>query len=227
MRVKVRRHLNQWQEFEIDVRGKLTLLELLNRIKEDLDPSLTFRSMCRSGVCGTCAVKLSGKHVLACSTWIFQEQEITVEPIDGYEVIRDLVVDQGQVHQMLREAGVWLKPYEANAKAKWENSRSWDCILCGVCDSVCPVLKTPSSFGGPLALTRIHKHLLDQRNADRQSTLNSLLTLKPGLCTHCMNCSYACPKMLMPEALIKEEENVLIMEGLIQKRSIGFDFLNF
>jgi len=75
-------------------------------------------------------------------------------------------------------------------------------------------------------LTRLYKHLIDPRNASQEVTVKTLHSLKPDLCTHCMNCSYACPKRLMPEGLIREEENLLVEKGLIQKQA-GFDFLSF
>lgn len=230
MKVKVKRYPHGTEEFEIELSQDISLLELLYRIKEEIDPSLTFRSMCRSGICGTCAVKLNGKSVLACSTWIAKAtEELTVEPLDYFSVIRDLVVNHESMHSKLRSFKLWLYPKEEELRIKEDanlkTSRSWECILCGVCDSVCPVIQSSELFGGPLALTRSYKHIHDPRNANIQTTYTNLYQLRPDLCTHCMNCSYACPKRLMPESMIKEEENLLVNLGLLQKQS--FDFLSF
>ncbi|MEN3027771.1 MAG: 2Fe-2S iron-sulfur cluster-binding protein [Aquificaceae bacterium] len=231
MKVRIRRYPGDFQEFEIELSHRLTLLDLLYRIREEMDPSLSFRSMCRAGVCGTCGVKLNGKPVLACSTWVLPKEELDLEPLEGYAPIKDLVVDQEVIQLGLKRAKVWLQPLEENKPIQEEvnrkTSKSWECILCGICDSVCPVLTSPSAFGGPMTLTRGYKHLFDPRNLKPSETLTSLYSLRPDLCTHCMNCSYACPKKLMPEALIKEEEDLLVEKGLLQKQVSGFDFLSF
>ena len=231
MKVKIKRHPTGLEEFHIDITKSLTLLDLLYTIKESFDPSLTFRSMCRAGICGTCAVKMNGKPVLACLTWISPtEEEIQLEAIDGYKVIRDLATEQEDIILKLKSHKVWYHPSESVQKIGEDiiqtTSRSWECILCGICDSVCPVLSISALFGGPLILTRLYKLVLDPRNEDQEGTLKSLQSLRPELCTHCMNCSYACPKRLMPEALIREEEGILVNKGLI-KRQEGFDFLSF
>ncbi len=230
MKVRIKRYPKGVEEFEVEVSQKTTLLELLYKIKEEHDPTLTFRSMCRAGICGTCAVKLNGKPVLACSTWI-SEEEVLVEPIDRFSVVKDLVVDHEGIGKRLRDYKVWLQSGEGSISLQEDinrkTSRSWECILCGVCDSVCPVLSESELFGGPLTLTRLYKHLYDPRNADQETALKALQTLKPELCTHCMNCSYACPKRLMPEALIRDQESILVENGLLQRHTSSFDFLSF
>ncbi|MFN3870941.1 MAG: succinate dehydrogenase/fumarate reductase iron-sulfur subunit [Aquificaceae bacterium] len=230
MKLKIRRYPEGKEEFEIFTDKALTLLDLLQKAKEE-DPTLAFRSMCRAGICGTCGVKLGGKPVLACSTWIDPWEEIViVEPLDGYEIIRDLVVEHEGMVLRLKRYKVWLHSLENNVKVSEEinrkTSKSWECILCGICDSLCPVLSVDNSFGGPLLLTRIHKYLFDPRNAKQDMSLESLREMKSNLCTHCMNCSYVCPKRLMPEFLIKQEDSLLLEKGLVQKES-GFDFLSF
>lgn len=232
MRVRIRRYPSGREEFEVYMQERATVLDLLNYIKENYEPSLTFRSMCRAGVCGTCAVKVNGKVVLACSTKLEDFGEsIEIEPLNGYKVLRDLVVDHEELYSKLKRHRVWLEPFEENTDFKEEDnlaiSRSHECILCGICDTVCPVLLVDSSFGGPLTLTRYYKLVFDPRNKGRQESINLLQSIKPQLCTHCMNCSYACPKRLMPEALIRGEEALLLERGLIQKPAGGFDFLSF
>ncbi|RMH79488.1 MAG: succinate dehydrogenase/fumarate reductase iron-sulfur subunit [Acidobacteria bacterium] len=229
MKVRIRRYPEGLEEFKFYLRKRTTLLDLLTTIKEDLDPSLTFRSMCRSGVCGTCALKLNGKPVLACSTWVEDHEDLLVEPLDQFNVIRDLVVNHDVILKKLKENSCWLEPLEENIAYHEETNsktfKSHECILCGICDSVCPVMPI-APFGGPLLLTRLHKHLIDIRNQGKDRAMQRVKALNPQLCTHCMNCSYACPKRLMPESLIKEEEGLLIERGLVQ-RQLGFDFLNF
>lgn len=216
MKVRIWRYPEGYEEFLIELSEKTTLLDLLFRIKEQVDPSLTFRSMCRAGICGTCGVKLDGKPVLACSTWVeLEREEVIVEPLDRFAVVRDLVVDHEGMHSKLRGLVAVEK------RSDLLSAKSWECILCGICDSVCPVLSAGTAFAGPLVLTRFYKHL------GSSEELLKLKNLRPELCTHCMNCSYACPKRLMPETLIRQEESLLIESGLLDRPSGVFDFLNF
>ncbi|SNZ14403.1 succinate dehydrogenase/fumarate reductase iron-sulfur subunit [Hydrogenobacter hydrogenophilus] len=235
MWVKVKIKLNRenfkdYASYSLELSRNSTLLDMLVKIKEELDQSLAFRSMCRAGICGTCAIKVNGRPVLACSTKVFVfGEEITVEPIDNVSVIKDLVVDHESLYNKLKLWKVWYNAGEKNTKvsasALKRIERSHECILCGICDSVCPVLTTSSHFGGPTLLTRYYKLLFDPRNT--QDRAQSLKNLNPQLCTHCMNCSFACPKKLMPEALIKEEEKLLQEKGIIKKEEGNFGFLEF
>ena len=232
MKVRIRRYPFGKEEFEVQISPKATLLELLNHIKENYDESLSFRSMCRAGICGTCAVRVNSKTVLACSTRLDGLGDtIEIEPLNGYRVIRDLVVDHEDIYSKLKRHRIWLEPFERSMPIKegvnTVISRSHECILCGICDAVCPVLLVEPSFGGPLTLTRYYKLIYDPRNKEVEKKIEYLTKLNPQLCTHCMNCSYACPKRLMPEGLIKKEEEVLVERGLIQKPTGGLDFLNF
>ncbi|MCS7262605.1 MAG: 2Fe-2S iron-sulfur cluster-binding protein [Aquificaceae bacterium] len=219
MRVRIKRYPGGPEDFHLSLPRPVTLLELLHFIKEEIDPTLTFRSMCRAGVCGTCGVKLNGKPVLACSTWVHPQEELVLEPLEGFTPLRDLVVDQEGVHRRMRRAGLWLSQRESLPQDQ-KGERGWGCILCGLCEAVCPVMGSTSLFGGPLLLTRGHRLLQGS-----SQNLQKIQALRPDLCTHCMNCSYACPKRLMPEALIREEERHLMESGLLQGG--GFDFLSF
>lgn len=237
MWVKVRIKLNRenfkdYASYSLELNRNSTLLDMLVKIKEELDQNLAFRSMCRAGICGTCAIKVNGRPVLACSTkaFVFGE-EITVEPIDKVSVIKDLVVDHGSLYSKLKLWKVWYNAGEKNTKvsasALKRIEKSHECILCGICDSVCPVLTASSNFGGPTLLTRYYKLVFDIRNTTLEEKTQSLKDLNPQLCTHCMNCSFACPKKLMPETLIKEEEKLLQEKGIIKKEEGNFEFLEF
>jgi succinate dehydrogenase / fumarate reductase iron-sulfur subunit/fumarate reductase iron-sulfur subunit len=237
MWVKVRIKLNRenfkdYAYFSLELNRNSTLLDMLVKIKEEIDQSLAFRSMCRAGICGTCAVKANGRPVLACSTKVLVfGEEITVEPIDNVLVIKDLVVDHEFLYNKLKLWKVWYNAEEedkkVNASVLKRIEKSHECILCGICDSVCPVLTASSYFGGPTLLTRYYKLLFDIRNTAQEEKVQNLKNLNPQLCTHCMNCSFACPKKLMPEALIKEEENLLQEKGIIKREEGNFGFLEF
>jgi succinate dehydrogenase and fumarate reductase iron-sulfur protein len=93
MIVSIKRH-DTFQSYEIDAPRDITVLELLHKIKE-IDPTLSYRHMCRAGICGTCALKVNGKNVLACKTRLnkFEDNTIVLEPLDNAVVVKDLVVE--------------------------------------------------------------------------------------------------------------------------------------
>ncbi len=210
----------------------LTVLDVLNTIKEEEDPTLSYRSMCRSGICGTCAVKVNSKPVLACKAKVSQfGKTLKIEPLSGLSVVKDLVVD----HEVLinRVKGIYSKE-EAQPKTVYQEElskleRSFECILCGVCDTVCPVIFEAPYFGGPMAFLRAYKHLMSGSKENAQRTAKFLKDKFINLCTHCKNCSMVCPKTLYPETAISEQEERLIDMKLIEKpnQQMGFDFLSF
>ncbi|WP_448587303.1 succinate dehydrogenase/fumarate reductase iron-sulfur subunit [Thermocrinis sp.] len=215
------------KEFEIET--SQTVLDALYRIKEEQDPTLSFRSMCKAGICGTCGVKVNGKPVLACKTKIEElEEPILIEPLDNLPVIRDLVVSHDVLLDRIKRLRAWYEPLEYNLptfKPSALIDKSFNCIACGLCDSFCPVFITNAEFGGPMAFSRLCKLFQDPRNLGREEVP---LRIKDGhinLCTHCRNCSMVCPAEVMPETLIKMEEGELLRRGLLsQSTPNSFDF---
>ena len=234
MKVKVKRFKEgrfEVSEFEVPVEGRPTLLEVLTKIKETQDPTLSFRVMCRASICGTCGVKLNGKPVLACNTRV-EGEEIIVEPLDFFEPIKDLVVSHDPIYESLKAKKVWLIPKEEKAGVSAQDllktSKSWDCILCGLCNSVCPPLLEKKPFGGPSLFTKLYKSLEDPRNGSEEVLLKSSLESDPKACVHCSSCNIVCPKGCMPERWITLIETKLLQRGLIKKEEPqDFGFLGF
>ena len=231
MKVRLKRFLNgeyKWQEYEIDGEGK-TVLEILQKIKEEIDPTLSFRAMCRAGICGTCAVKVNGEHKLACNTRV--DNDITVEPVDIAKPIKDLVVDHEFYINKLKEGKVWIEPMSTNISLKPEEikqtEKSWDCILCGICNFVCPAILEDKKFGLPSTFTKAYGVVFDKRNANKEK-IKDFVPLNIQSCTHCKNCTFSCPKDCNPEILIKILENNMLRYGLIRKEGgTDFGFLGF
>jgi len=194
-----------FQTYELDVPKNITLLELLHKIKE-IDPSVGYRHMCRAGICGTCAIKVNSKHILACKTRLsaFEEGVINIEPIDNAHVIKDLVVE----HQYFFDKYKSIKP------RFWAFNNAKNCIACFVCNGVCPVMNLDKVFAGPFSFARACGILEDQRN--QEEDYKRLLEGALNHCTHCKNCNYACPMLVMPEVLIKRLEDTMISKGLLQ-----------
>ena len=231
MRVKLRRFREgsfHTEEYSLeDVEG-LTVLELLYRIREELDPSLSFRAMCRSSVCGTCTLKINGEHRLACNTRV-EGEEILLEPPDVFPPLKDLVVSQDSIPERLRKAKVWVVPgdREAGPAEVGRITRPRDCILCGVCDSVCPPLIEGKAFGGPLLFTRFYSVFDDPRDGRGEERLGDILPFNVQSCVHCGNCNLFCPKGCMPERWITLTESRLLRGGYISRKEEDFGFLGF
>ena len=230
VRVKLyRNHESLFKEFDVSLEPNQTVLDILYTLKENYDPTLSFRSMCRAGICGTCGVKVNAKPVLACKTKVGELQDpITIEPLDNLPIVKDLVVDHSALMERLKKLRVWYEPLGSNLQTFKTNpmvDKSFECIACGLCDASCPVFLTNQDFGGPMSFLRIYKLTQDPRHSKRE---DSLLRVKDGhlqLCTHCKNCSMICPLGLMPEFVIKLKETELIKRGLIsQNLPNSFDF---
>ncbi len=233
MRVRIKRYLEgrfTTQDYDLKIEGKPTVLEILTKIKEEIDPTLSFRAMCRASICGTCAVKVNGEHRLACNTRV-EGEELTLEPVDGSQPIRDLVVSHEELYLGLKRAKVWFNPREENVKLTpsdlKKTEKAWDCILCGICNNVCPPLLEGREFGGPSLFTKLYRVLVDPRDGLDEERLKELTHFRVENCIHCSSCNLYCPKGCMPEKWIRVIEGKLIQKGYIQKKDEDFGFLGF
>jgi fumarate reductase iron-sulfur subunit len=192
---------------DFEVQGEVaTLLESLQFIKQQLDNTLTFSSGCRSSVCGSCAVRVNGKEVLACSHLV-QDGDV-VEPLKNLPVVRDLVVDMSSALEKNKHAKAWISSYNPQAQLGVEdeqkNALQSDCILCGSCYSACPVFEVNSAFLGPFALTRVWKVVSDARESNTQEKIEVIQ--KDGVwdCTLCDGCTMVCPQGISSKADIEK-----------------------
>jgi len=187
------------QEWEVE--EGLTLLEALSGIKCEKDPTLTFRSGCRSSVCGSCSVRVNGKEVLACA--YKPENGDIVEPRRFAGVIKDLVVDESAAFETLKSAKAWLGRPEEGAVVKPEDEKRTekqsDCILCSSCYSACPVLETDPAFLGPFALTRVWRYAADPREAAVDEKIDTVQHKGIWDCTLCGECTAVCPQGIDPK----------------------------
>jgi len=184
-----------------EIKEGLTLLEALQAIKTGQDPTLTFRSGCRSSVCGSCAVRVNGREVLACA-YKPKEGDL-VEPLRYGEVVKDLVTDQTAAFGTLPRAKAWLARFDAEAVVTpQEETRTEvqsDCILCHSCHSACPVLETNPAFLGPFALTRDWRYVADPREAEPKAKIDTIQHDGVWDCTLCGECTAVCPQGIDPK----------------------------
>jgi len=177
------------------VKKEENLLKTLHYIKTTQNNCLSYRSGCRSGVCGSCAVRVNGIEKLACKTTI--KRGDSIEPLKNTPVIRDLVVDLSNQSQSLKSTCANLKE-KSNATITTTDERNIDlqsnCILCNSCYSSCPIFDVNKDFIGPFALTRTYRYVNDKKENNSQSKIDAVQ--KNGIwdCTLCGNCNMVCPE---------------------------------
>ena len=202
MKIKIKRD-NHLVEYE--VQNVLTLLEALEQIKTAQDGSLSFTHGCRSSVCGSCAVRVNGKEVLACAHKV-QDGDI-VEPLRNVPVLRDLVVDVEQALNTNKRSRAYLEKYNPTTLTHEDekiNALQSDCILCNSCYSACPVYSVNEEFLGPFALTRVWKYVSDKREAEPKPKIDAIQQNGVWDCTLCNECTLVCPQGISSKADIEK-----------------------
>lgn len=212
MRISIQR--DSVENYEVEMQDA-TLLAVLNEIKSKQDATLTFASGCRSGVCGSCSMRVNGREVLACGYKV-QDGDF-VEPLKNVHVIRDLVVDMDRAYEFNFKAKAWLNPHAKTPSISQEDEKineiQSDCILCGSCYSVCPVYAVNNEFLGPFSLTRVWKYVSDKRESDSSSKIENIQTNGIWDCTLCNECSLVCPQGISSKLDIEKLRSKSSMAG--------------
>ncbi len=223
MKLKIKRE-SGFREYEVS--EGLLLLKALYEIKQKQDSTLTFDSGCRSMVCGTCAVRVNGKEVLACS--YKANDEDVIEPLRYHKVIRDLKVDKSLAQSKNRASEGYLHKYNEvvlNQNDEKKLSIQSDCILCDSCFSACPVVEVNENFLGPFSLTRSLRYAEDRREEDKKEIIDAIQ--KSGIwdCTLCGECTLVCPKGIDPKGDIVILRNISASYGYMDPNfnNMGFD----
>jgi succinate dehydrogenase / fumarate reductase iron-sulfur subunit len=212
-----------WEDFQLDIDPKERVLDGLHKIKWDLDGSLTFRRSCAHGICGSDAMRINGKNRLACKTLIKDinpEKPITVEPIKGLTVLKDLVVDMEPFFQAYRDVMPFLITKDTNEPTRErlqtaEDRERFDdttkCILCAACTSSCPVFWNDGQYFGPAAIVNAHRFIFDSRDEAGEQRLE-ILNDRDGVwrCRTTFNCTDACPRGIEVTKAISEVKRALI-----------------
>jgi succinate dehydrogenase / fumarate reductase iron-sulfur subunit len=205
---------------ELDEHDK-KLLTVLTKIKEYHDDSISFRRSCREGICGSDAININGRNGLACLTDISTlGNTITLRPLPGLPVIRDLVVDMTQFFNQYNS----IKPYVMSDSIRYDREiiqspedrakldGAIECILCACCSTACPSFWwNPDKFLGPAALLHAYRFLADSRDTETASRLDALNDpYKLFRCHTIMNCVDVCPKNLNPTKCIGQIKSMLV-----------------
>jgi succinate dehydrogenase / fumarate reductase iron-sulfur subunit len=211
---------------EIDAGSYPKVLTLLERLKAEQDPTLSFRRSCREGVCGSDGMNINGSNGLACIKALSNlgTQTIVLRPLPGFPVIRDLVVDMTQFYQQYERIEPYLQndtPTPATERLQSPDDRAkldglYECILCACCTSSCPSFWwNPEKFVGPAGLLQAWRFLADSRDTATDKRLQGLQDpFSVFRCRTIMNCASVCPKGLNPTAAIGE-----IRKKMLDKQS--------
>ncbi len=216
LRLKIRRESEEgnsyYESFQVPYQEGMTLLTALQIIKEEMDPSLSFRHFCRAGICGTCAVMVNGFPKLACKEQMLPYalfgEEVIVEPLKNFEVIKDLVVNNEKVIEKIKGLRLWIKEKTKDPRIPPEISKkvenSADCILCLSCQAYCPQV-LEDKYAGPLFFAKLYRLYEDPREEEKD--LRAYQAIKEGNLYHCLSCNkcnLVCPKEVQPATLIRE-----------------------
>lgn len=213
---------SSWESYQVTAEPTDRVLDALHKVKWDLDGSLTFRRSCAHGVCGSDAMRINGKNRLACKTLLKDvnpSQPITVEPIKGLPVLKDLVVDMEPFFAAYRSVMPFLvtsgnEPTRERIQSQADRDRFDDttkCILCAACTTSCPVYWTDGQYFGPQAIVGAHRFIFDSRDEGGDQRLE-ILNDKEGVwrCRTTFNCTEACPRGIEVTKAIQEVKRALM-----------------
>jgi succinate dehydrogenase / fumarate reductase iron-sulfur subunit len=201
----------RFQAFELEVSRATTVLEALEKIRLEQDPSLLYRRSCHHSACGTCALKVNGRECLACITTFedLDRSELKLEPLDGFERLGDLVVDIAPLFDHICEQWDLLRPIagsadQAGRMTEDRRARFEDCIECAACVSACPVAGPEAFFKGPAALAALEREL--QKDSSGAGRLLQLAAGPAGAegCQRALQCSRVCPTGVYPAKSIHD-----------------------
>jgi succinate dehydrogenase / fumarate reductase iron-sulfur subunit len=230
VKVKIRRFNPEkdrkphWAEYTVDAEGTDRVLDLLVQIKGYQDGSLTFRRSCAHGICGSDAMVINGRNRLACKVLIKElGSRITVEPLRGLPVIKDLAVDMEPFFAHYRAIKPFLMnddpaPYDERLQSPEARARFDDttkCILCAACTTSCPSFWATGSYFGPAAIVQAHRFIFDDRDHGAQVRL-AILSGKDGVwrCRTIYNCVEACPRDIDITRAIGEVKKAMLTGSL-------------
>lgn len=196
----------QYREYQVDAEPTDKIVDCLNKIRWEQDPTLAFRASCVHGICGSCAMVINGKVELACQKLVRDfktANNFVIEPLPYFSVIKDLVVDLAPFFEKHRA----VKPYLQNDRQPPQKERLQDaenqgsfetalrCILCASCTASCPITRANADYLGPAALLRAFRYIHDSRDTQTDERLEAVDS-DDGVwgCKSMWWCTDVCPK---------------------------------
>jgi succinate dehydrogenase / fumarate reductase, iron-sulfur subunit len=209
------------QSYKVESEPMDRVLDLLHKVKYEQDGSLTFRRSCAHGVCGSDAMLINGRNRLACKIRVDQlgGKRITVAPLPGLPVIKDLVVDMDGFFAKFRSVQPYLQSSDLAPererrqspadRAKFDDTTK--CILCAACTSSCPSFWAQPAYVGPAAIVNAHRFIFDSRDDAAEERLE-ILADADGVwrCRTIFNCTDACPRGIHITQAILEVSSAIV-----------------
>ncbi|HEU0132447.1 MAG TPA: succinate dehydrogenase iron-sulfur subunit [Mycobacteriales bacterium] len=209
-----------WETYEVPAEPNDRLLDLLHYVKWNVDGTLTFRRSCAHGICGSDAMRINGVNRLACKVLVKDlPRSVTVEPLKGLPVEKDLLVDMEPFFEAYRSVKPFLISYDkeptrerlqsADDRERFDDTTK--CILCAACTTSCPIYWTDGAYFGPAAIVNAHRFIFDSRDDGAEERLD-ILNEKEGVwrCRTTFNCTEACPRGIEVTKAIQEVKRALL-----------------
>lgn len=214
-----------WKEYQVEVEPTDRLLDALHQVKWHQDGTLAFRRSCAHGVCGSDAMTVNRVNRLACKVLMRDLGiKVTVEPLRGFPVIKDLVVDMEPFFDKYRSIKPYFVNYEPDpaverfqspdARSRFDDTTK--CILCGACTSSCPSFWGNPYYVGPAAIVQAHRFIFDSRDQGANERLE-ILNDRDGVwrCRTIFNCVGACPREIDVTRAIGEVKKLLLFNRMV------------
>lgn len=212
-----------YEDFEVEVDPTDRVLDALNHIKWHVDGTLAMRRSCQHGICGSDAMRINGRNRLACKTLMEEVgTEVTVEPLMGFEVEKDLIVDFDPFFEQVRGVRAFQvtesAPPEKERRQSQEEYERYEetskCIMCGACTGSCPSFWPNRDFVGPASIVQAHRFLFDSRDEGNEERLAEL-DRRDGVwaCRTVFNCTKACPVDIQVTKAIGEVKQAIVEGG--------------
>jgi succinate dehydrogenase / fumarate reductase iron-sulfur subunit len=210
---------------DLDTCGPM-VLDAIIKIKNEIDPTLTFRRSCREGICGSCAMNIDGTNTLACTKAIADVKgDVEIFPLPHTPVVKDLIPDLTQFYAQYASVEPWMKtetpapPDRERLQSKEDREKLdglYECILCACCSTSCPSYWWNSDrYLGPAALLQAYRWIVDSRDEHTGDRLDDLEDpFRLYRCHTIMNCAKTCPKGLNPAKAIAETKKLMVQRSV-------------
>jgi len=208
-------------EVDLDSCGPM-VLDAIIKIKNEIDPTLTFRRSCREGICGSCAMNIDGTNTLACTKPIAEiKGDVKINPLPHLPVVKDIVPDLSHFYAQYATIKPWIRtqsttpPDRERLQSKADREKLdglYECILCACCSTSCPSYWwNGDRYLGPAILLQAYRWLADSRDESTGERLDNLEDpFRLYRCHTIMNCTKTCPKGLNPAKAIAETKKLLM-----------------
>jgi succinate dehydrogenase / fumarate reductase iron-sulfur subunit len=213
-----------WDEFHVNMEPTDRLLDALHWVKWYRDGTLALRRSCAHGICGSDAMLINGVNQLACKVLVKDvAPKVTVEPIRGLPVVKDLIVDMEPFFEGYKRMLPYLindeePPDRERRQSQLERERYDDttrCILCAACTTSCPIFWADEEYVGPAAIVNAHRFIFDSRDQGARERLD-ILAERTGVfrCRTTFNCTEACPRGIKVTKAIQEVKRAIMFDRL-------------